>query len=99
VANGTVAQAIVPRLSLCAPLLNVQQFSSIPPALAVIHAGENIIPAGGAGGITVNVTIQGDVTGDEVIRKVQQGLSRELCGPARYSTALSGSSPPACMPS
>jgi hypothetical protein len=40
---------------------------------ALVHAGETIIPAGGAvGGLTVN--IYGDVTGEEVVRKVRDGL-------------------------
>lgn len=42
--------------------------------LAVIHRGENIIPAGGTSGITIN--INGDVTGDEIVRKVRDGLLR-----------------------
>jgi phage-related protein len=39
--------------------------------LAVIHQGESIVPAG-MGGITIN--INGDVTGEEVVRKVRDGL-------------------------
>lgn len=40
---------------------------------ALIHKGEHIIPAdGGAGGITI--TINGDVTGEEIVRKVRDGL-------------------------
>jgi len=39
--------------------------------LAVIHKGETITPAG-TGGVTV--IINGDVTGDEIVRKVRDGL-------------------------
>ena len=45
--------------------------------LAVVHAGETVIPAGGGGGgITVN--IYGDVTGEEVVTKVEQQLTQRL---------------------
>jgi len=37
----------------------------------VIHKGETITPAG-TGGVTV--IINGDVTGDEIVRKVRDGL-------------------------
>jgi TP901 family phage tail tape measure protein len=39
--------------------------------LALIHKGETLVPAGG-GGLTV--IINGDVTGEEVVRKVRDGL-------------------------
>lgn len=40
--------------------------------VALIHQGETIIPKGGAGGLSI--TINGDVTGEEVVRKVRDGL-------------------------
>jgi hypothetical protein len=40
---------------------------------ALLHKGETVIPKdGGVGGITIN--INGDVTGEEVVRKVRDGL-------------------------
>jgi TP901 family phage tail tape measure protein len=41
--------------------------------LAVIHKGETLVPAG-MGGMTV--IINGDVTGEEIVRKVRDGLLR-----------------------
>lgn len=39
---------------------------------AFIHAGEQLIPAGAGAGLTV--IINGDVTGEEIVRKVRDGL-------------------------
>ena len=45
--------------------------------IAVVHRGETVIPAGaGAGGITIVNHFHGDVTGEEIVRKVRDGLLR-----------------------
>jgi hypothetical protein len=41
---------------------------------ALLHKGETVIPKDGGMGTTVNLTINGDVTGEEVVRKVRDGL-------------------------
>lgn len=49
------------------------------PELFVPGRSGTIVPngrGGGVGGTVVNVTVNGDVTGEEVVRKVHEGLQR-----------------------
>jgi len=47
----------------------------IQTGAAVVHRGETVVPAG-AGMASIVININGDVTGEEVVRKVRDGLLR-----------------------
>jgi TP901 family phage tail tape measure protein len=53
--------------------------------LAVIHRGEQILPDGAGGGITINVN--GDVTGQDVVDKIERELTARL---QRHGAILNG---------
>jgi TP901 family phage tail tape measure protein len=60
------------------------------PRLAKVHAGETILPTHkkrmAAGGSNINITINGDVSGREVIEKVKRGIKEDLKRETKLST-------------
>jgi len=60
------------------------------PRLAKVHAGETILPTHkkrmASGGSNINITINGDVSGREVIEKVKRGIKEDLKRETKLST-------------